>query len=92
MAPRYALSDSEDEPETQSAPTRPSAQAMEKALREAVARTFKSGNMSELTVKRMRIAAEKSLGLDDGFFKGHAEWKGRSDSIIKDEVVCSFIS
>lgn len=83
MPPRYAVldSDSEDKPST------PSVAKMEKALRDAVAEVFRSGKMEELTVKRVRMAAEQALGLTEGFFKGDTEWKGESDRIIKDEVV-----
>lgn len=87
MAPRYALPDSESEDE-QPGKSTPSTAKLEKALREAVGDVFKSGNMEELTVKRVRLAAEKKLGLDQGWFKGDAEWKEESDRIIKDEVVC----
>lgn len=92
MPRRYVLSDSESEPESDQSraptPSGPSEDAMERALREVVVRIYQAGNMEELTVKRVRGAAERSLGLDEGFFKGDAEWKGRSDRIIKDEVVC----
>lgn len=89
MPRRYALSDSgseSDEP-LAPAPSGPSEDAMEKALRDAVARIYHEGHMEDLTVKRVRGAAEKALGLDEGFFKGDPALKGRSDGIIKDEVV-----
>ncbi|RMJ25595.1 hypothetical protein PHISP_03516 [Aspergillus sp. HF37] len=88
MPRRYALSDSESESDQplSSARSGPSEDAMEKALRDTVARIYHEGNMEDLTVKRVRAAAEKSLGLDEGFFKADASWKGRSDGIIKDEV------
>lgn len=90
MPRRYALSDSESESDQllSSARSGPSEDAMEKALRDAVARIYHEGNMEDLTVKRVRAAAESSLGLDEGFFKADAGWKARSDGIIKDEVVC----
>lgn len=87
MAPRYALSESESEPEEPAAPAAPSDDALEKALRDTVANVYKSGKMEELTVKRVRLAAEKALDLEEGFFKSHDTWKARSDDIIKDEVV-----
>ena len=70
---------------------RPSDDALEKALREAVANVFKSGKMEELTVKRMRLAAENALEVEEGFFKSNADWKGRSEEVIRDEVVSFFI-
>lgn len=86
MAPKYSLSDSESEAEADAA-TVPSDAVLEQALRDEVAVIFKSGNMEELTVKRVRLAAEKKLGLEEGFFKTKGDWKTRSDQIIKDEVV-----
>ncbi|RLL94942.1 hypothetical protein CFD26_105305 [Aspergillus turcosus] len=88
MAPRYAVSDSdEDSDSNQSAtPSKPSDEALEKALRDAVAKIYRSGKMEELTVKRVRLAAERALGLEEGFFKGDSAWKSKSDQVIKDEV------
>ncbi|KAJ5780559.1 hypothetical protein N7457_005719 [Penicillium paradoxum] len=88
MAPKYAftLSDSESEAEVEM-PSAPSDQALESGLRETVAAIFKSGNMEELTVKRVRLAAEVKLGLAEGYFKSTGVWKMRSEEIIKDEVV-----
>jgi len=63
-------------------------EVLEKGLRDAVAKIFQSGRMEELTVKRVRLATEKALGLEDGFFKGDEIWKLRSDRIIKQEAVC----
>lgn len=68
----------------------PSDDKLEKGLRDAVAEVFKSGNLEELTVKRVRLATEKALGLDDGFFKGDELWKAKSDQIIKKEAVCGY--
>lgn len=65
----------------------PSDAILEQVLRDKVAAVFESGDMEELTVKRVRLAVEKTLGLEEGFFKGSPEWKTRSDQIIKDEVV-----
>ncbi|KAL5359751.1 hypothetical protein BJX96DRAFT_149024 [Aspergillus floccosus] len=86
MAPRYALSESESEPDEPAVPTAPSDDALERALRDTVAKIYKSGKMDELTVKRVRLAAEKALDLEEGFFKSHGTWKAKSDEIIKDEV------
>jgi len=63
-------------------------EVLEKGLRDAVAKIFQSGRVEELTVKRVRLATEKALGLEDGFFKGDEIWKPRSDQIIKQEAVC----
>jgi hypothetical protein len=49
---------------------------------------FRIDNLEELTVKRVRLATEKALGLDKGFFKGDERWKTKSDQIIKNEAVC----
>ncbi|KAJ5820112.1 hypothetical protein N7474_005703 [Penicillium riverlandense] len=83
MPPKYSIHSSSDSEEQ---PSVPSDDALEKALREAVATVFKAGNLEELTVKRVRLAVEKKLGLEEGFFKSTNEWKARSDHIIKDEV------
>lgn len=88
MAPKYGLSDSELESEADT-PAVPSDEVLKQGLRDEVAAIFKSGNMEELTVKRVRLAAEKKLGLEEGFFKSTGDWKTRSDQIIKDEVVRS---
>ncbi|KAK6838796.1 hypothetical protein RU639_000137 [Aspergillus parasiticus] len=87
MAPRRrVVSDSESESDEPVGPSVPSDDALEKALRDTVAKIYKSGNMEELTVKRVRMAAEKALGVEEGFFKGSSIWKSKSDQIIKDEV------
>ncbi|KAJ5220347.1 hypothetical protein N7468_009551 [Penicillium chermesinum] len=78
------MSDSESDREHNS--LTPSDQSLEQSLRDEVAKVFKSGKMEELTVKRVRLAAEKSLGLAEGYFKTTGDWKTRSEKIIKDEV------
>lgn len=85
---RRVVSDSESESDEPVGPSVPSDDVLEKALRDTVAKIYKSGNMEELTVKRVRMAAEKVLGVEEGFFKGSSIWKSKSDQIIKDEVVC----
>ncbi|KAJ5668154.1 uncharacterized protein N7477_006724 [Penicillium maclennaniae] len=85
MAPQYKLSDSESESDNSLARLL-SDEALEKGLRDEVARIYASGNMENLTVKRVRLAAEKKLGLTEGFFKTTDDWKTRSDQIIKEEV------
>ncbi|GFN19732.1 hypothetical protein AtubIFM56815_001867 [Aspergillus tubingensis] len=86
MAPRYALSSSEPESEAESASGRPADDVLEKALRDAVTKVYNSGKMEELTVKRVRLAAEKALQLEEGFYKTQGDWKTRSEQIIKDQV------
>lgn len=86
MARQYKLSDSESESDNP-LPRVPSDEALEQGLRDEVAGIYASGNMENLTVKRVRLAAEKKMGLTEGFFKTTDAWKGRSDQIIKDEVV-----
>ncbi|KAJ9492724.1 hypothetical protein VN97_g500 [Penicillium thymicola] len=85
MAPKYTMSDSESEAEGE-VTSAPSDQTLEKALRDQVAAIFKSGNMDELTVKRVRLATEDTLGLAAGYFKSTGDWKVRSEDIIKEEV------
>ena len=77
------------ESETRPSSGLPSAEAIEQGLRATVAKIYKSGNLDELTVTRVRLATEKILGLEQGVLKAHAEWKQKSDEIIKDEVVCT---
>ncbi|CAI7590448.1 unnamed protein product [Penicillium palitans] len=85
MPPKYTMSDSESEVGGE-VPSAPSDQVLEKGLRDQVAAIFKSGNMEELTVKRVRLATEDTLGLTAGYFKSTGDWKARSEDIIKDEV------
>ncbi|KAJ5816479.1 hypothetical protein N7447_008712 [Penicillium robsamsonii] len=85
MPPKYTMSDSESEAESQVL-NAPSDQTLERSLRDQVAAIFKSGNMEELTVKRVRLAVEATLGLSAGYFKSTDDWKARSENIIKDEV------
>ncbi|KAL4996356.1 hypothetical protein BDV10DRAFT_111437 [Aspergillus recurvatus] len=90
MVPRYAVADSDSDSESESdqpeTSPQPSDKELERALRETVAKIFRTGKMEELTVKRVRLAAEKTLQLEEGFFKSNGDWKARSDKIIKDEV------
>lgn len=85
MAPKYALSDSESEPEVDST-NLPSDATLEKALRDEVQSRVKAGKHEELTVKRVRLAVEQELKLEEGFFRSTGDWKTRSQDIIKDEV------
>ncbi|TKA50965.1 hypothetical protein B0A49_11890 [Cryomyces minteri] len=58
------------------------------ALRHATKAIFETGNREELTVKRIRAAAEEELGFDDDrhFYKTAPEWDKRSKDIIKETV------
>jgi hypothetical protein len=87
MPPRYVFNDSSDE-ETGETDTKYSDERLEKGLRDTVASIFRSGKLEELTVKRVRRATETTLGLEEGFFKAHEEWKARSEIVIKEEAVC----
>lgn len=87
MPSRKALPESGSDFDQSLTSSRPSDKQIDKALRDVVADTFKSGKTDELTVKRMRLAAEKALGIEDGFFRGDSVWKVKSDQIIKEEVV-----
>lgn len=80
------MSDSEFDGETD-APGAHSDQTLEQNLRDQVSAIFKSGNMEELTVKRVRLAVENKLGLTSGYFKSTGDWKARSEEIIREEVV-----
>lgn len=88
MRHRRVVMSGSDEQDSESEQLTPSEETLEKALRRAVANVFRTGALDELTVRRMRAAAERALGLHEGFFKGHARWKVRSGQVIKDEVVC----
>lgn len=65
----------------------PAKATLEQALRHAVQRVYKNGNLEELTVKRLRTAAEQDLDLEDGFYKNDPKWKEESKNIIQAEVV-----
>ncbi|KAI5287465.1 hypothetical protein KEM54_005980, partial [Ascosphaera aggregata] len=64
----------------------PAHKALVQALRDATARIYRTKSPENLTVKRIRTEAEKELGVEEGFFKGSAEWKDKSSTIIRDEV------
>lgn len=65
----------------------PKSATLEQALRNAVQRVYKNGNLEELTVKRIRTAAEQDLDLEEGFYRNNAKWKEESKNIIQTEVV-----
>ena len=73
--------------DTESSISIPTDETLREALRLAVAEVYKSGDLGELTVKRIRAAAEQNLDLPSGFFKGDFRWKGESDRVIKEETV-----
>jgi hypothetical protein len=88
MAPRYSVTDSSESEEQLVKKKMPTDKQLERALRNTVVTLFQKGNTDDLTVKRVRLATEKTLRIPDGYFKGHDLWKPRSDQIIKHEVVC----
>lgn len=89
MSPQYAIYSTSEESESEDGPKKfPSDDQLERGLRDTVATVFRVGNLEELTVKRVRLATEKALGIDEGFFKRNERWKTKSDQIIKDEAVC----
>jgi hypothetical protein len=57
------------------------------ALVQQVRRVFSLRDFDNLTVKRIRLAVEKKLGLDAGFLKNHVAWKDPSKDIIEKEAV-----
>ena len=65
----------------------PSAAVLEQALRNAVRGVYRSGDLDNLTVKRIRKAVEADLDLPDDFFKNDPAWKEESKIIIQSEVV-----
>lgn len=69
----------------------PSHATLEQALRDTVQQVFQSGNLDELTIRRVRTATEKRLDLEDGFYKNDPMWKEESKTIIESEVVRNHI-
>lgn len=86
MAPKYALSDSESEPEADKSNI-PSDTTLEQALRDEVISRWESGRQEEITVKRVRLAVEEELKLEGGFFRNTGDWKTKSEEIIRNQVV-----
>ena len=66
---------------------RPSAATLEQALRHAVQKVFNSGNLENLTVKRVRKSVEVGLDLGEDFFKTDVTWTSKSKLVIQAEVV-----
>ncbi len=60
---------------------------LEQALRNAVQKVYKMGNLDDLTVRRIRKVVEEDLDLQDGFFKNDPIWNTKSKSVIQSEVV-----
>ena len=60
---------------------------LEQALRNAVQKVYKMGNLDDLTVRRIRKSVEEDLDLQDGFFKNDPVWNTKSKSVIQSEVV-----
>ncbi|MCJ1390876.1 hypothetical protein MMC18_003737 [Xylographa bjoerkii] len=63
----------------------PSVKFLEQSLRNAVRDVYKTGDLEELTVKRIRKAVEENLNLQEDFFKEPA-WKDKSKEIIEEEA------
>ena len=74
--------------DSESSNSPPSRAVIEAELRRIVRRIYVTGKLEELTVKRVRIAAEVRLGLKEGFYK-QDEWKDKSKAIIETEAVRS---
>jgi hypothetical protein len=66
---------------------RPSDATIAQKLDEVVLAIHEAGNPDDLTVKRVRVRAEKELSLPDGFFKRDSNWKQKSQDAIHDAVV-----
>lgn len=66
----------------------PSKAALKQALCDAVRKVYKSGDLDNLTIKRIRKIVEADLDLQDDFFKNDPTWKDESKNIIQCEVVC----
>jgi len=58
---------------------------IEQALRDAANDIFKR-DPDNLTLKRVRIAAEEQLELEDGWFKTNSKWNARSKELIQKHV------
>lgn len=65
----------------------PSDAKLERALRDAVRDVYKTGDLENLTVRRIRKAVQENLALEEDFFKSNNQWKEESKSVIQSEVV-----
>jgi hypothetical protein len=63
----------------------PSDTELENSLRREVNRANKTGD--DVTLRQIRDASEKKLGLPEGFYKSHSAWKDRSKEVVQDQVV-----
>ena len=63
----------------------PSDSAIEKTLRDT-ATEFYNTHPQDLTLKRVRQAAERKLGLEDGFLKADDKWNAKSKDIVTDQA------
>jgi hypothetical protein len=67
----------------------PAPVAIESTIRDIISELYRTDKLEQLTVKRVRIAAEQELSLDPGWFKTHEVWKDRSKKFIEEEAVCA---
>jgi hypothetical protein len=58
---------------------------MEQSLRHEVVKATEAG--VDFTLRQIRTASEKKLGLPEGFYKEHQSWKDKSKEIVQDEIV-----
>jgi hypothetical protein len=65
----------------------PSNAKIEQGLRKVIARFFQSGDLENLTLKRVRKATEDELDLPEDFFRVNDAWKEKSKVFITAEVV-----
>lgn len=65
----------------------PSTAVLKQALRNAVREVYRSGDLDNLTIKRIRKSVEEELDLPGDFFKGDPVWKEESKNTIQSEVV-----
>jgi hypothetical protein len=70
----------------------PSEAAISQKLRDVVISIHKTAKPEDLTVKRVRVRAEKELSLPDGFLKKDPVWKQKSQDTILAAVVSKHIS
>ena len=70
----------------------PSNSLLEDTLRYTVQQIYRSRNLEDLTVKRVRRTAETQLNLEDDYFKNNSVWKEKSKNIIRSEVVGALFS
>ena len=70
----------------------PSDDILEEALIRAVKDMYKSEKLEDLTIKRVRKAAELDLELEEDFYKSDEKWKEKSRDVISKAVVCELTS